>query len=174
MWFFLIQNLQVLLWKPLASKYHMRKHRAIPSVSGTKSLRCEHGFLAWFSTLASLKNNDKDVNFRLFNKILHFLGYYWPCSINSFAPFTEVQPQGSLCFISDEKSFSGYLTVDNTLPRIHHQTFPTHQEIERTVLQPGGGAGSPYRSGSAPRRFRALLSASAVLLPLGANTISVF
>ena len=77
-----------------------------------------------------------------------------PCSINSFALFTEVQPQGSLCFISDEKSFSGLLTVDTTLPRIYHQTFPTHQEIERTVLQPGGGAGSPYRPGSAARRLR--------------------
>ena len=66
-----------------------------------------------------------------------------PYSINSFAPFTEVQPQGSLCFISDEKFFSGLLTVDNTLPRIYHQTFPTHQEVEKIILQPGGGVGSP-------------------------------
>ena len=92
--------------------------------------------------------------------------------MNSFAICTEVQPQGSLCFISDEKSFSGLLTVDNTLPRIYHQTFPTHQEVERTILQPGGGVGS--RSGSATRRLRVLQSPLAVLLPLGANRISVF
>ena len=79
--------------------------------------------------------------------------------------------QYTLCFISDEKSFSGLLTVDNTLPHIYHQTFPTHQEVERTILQPGGGVGSPYRSGSAPRRLRVLQSPLAVLLPLGANRI---